>query len=190
MPHMIESFVQNYGYLAVFFGTLAEGETILVVAGFLAHRGYMELPGVWLAAFLGTLCSDQLFYYLGRRRGTDFIARRPAWRARSQRVFDLLHRHQIWVILGFRFLYGVRTLTPLVIGASRVPPLRFLALNAVGGAVWAVVIGTLGYLIGNAVETALGEVRRYEVAVLLAIVTAGVLAWAVYLFRQVMRRDR
>lgn len=189
MPHTIESFVQNYGYLAVFIGTLAEGETILVVAGFLAHRGYMELPGVWLAAFLGTFCSDQLFFYVGRLRGADFIARRPAWHARSQRVFDLLHRHQIWVILGFRFLYGMRTLTPLVIGASRIPPLRFLALNAVGAAVWAAVIGALGYLVGNAVETALGEVKRYEMVVLIAIVAVGVLVWILYLFRQAMKRD-
>lgn len=190
MPTSLENIVESYGYLAVFIGTFIEGETILVVGGFLAHRGYMELPGVWLAAFLGTFCGDQLFFYLGRFRGAGFLERRPAWRAKSQRVFELLHRHQIWVILGFRFLYGFRTVTPLVIGASRIAPLRFFVLNGIGAAVWAVALGTLGYFVGHTLETLLGEVKRYELQVLGVIMGVGLIIWAAYVYRQVGKRGR
>ena len=34
----------DYGYWAVFVGSLLEGETILILAGFAAHRGYLSLP--------------------------------------------------------------------------------------------------------------------------------------------------
>lgn len=57
----LESLVTSYGYPAVLVGTFLEGETILVLAGFLAHRGYLDLPLVILTAFLGTFTGDQLF---------------------------------------------------------------------------------------------------------------------------------
>ena len=40
----IESLVDAYGYLAVLVGTFIEGETILVLGGFAAARGYPGLP--------------------------------------------------------------------------------------------------------------------------------------------------
>jgi len=188
IPAALEGIIQHYGYLAVFIGTFLEGETVLLLAGFLAHRGYLDLTGVWLAAFLGTFCGDQLFFYLGRFRGAEFIERRPAWRAKSRRVFELLHRHQTWVILGFRFVYGFRTITPLIIGASRVSPLRFLVMNALGAALWAAALGALGYLVGHSMEMVLGELKRYELLIAAGIAAVGMVVWAAYLRRQIVKR--
>jgi membrane protein DedA with SNARE-associated domain len=42
----LESVLTTYGYFALMIGTFLEGETILIAAGFLAHRGYLELPWV------------------------------------------------------------------------------------------------------------------------------------------------
>jgi len=58
----LESIVDTYGYVAVLLGTFLEGETILVLGGFAAHRGYLALPWVIVAAFFGSLCGDQLFF--------------------------------------------------------------------------------------------------------------------------------
>ena len=49
---MIQQFLQEFGYFALFLGTFFEGETILVLAGFLAFRGYMDLKLVMIVAFL------------------------------------------------------------------------------------------------------------------------------------------
>jgi membrane protein DedA with SNARE-associated domain len=38
----LESILDPYGYLAVLVGTFLEGETILVLGGFAAHRGYLQ----------------------------------------------------------------------------------------------------------------------------------------------------
>lgn len=173
----LESLVASYGYLAVFVGTFLEGETILVVAGFLAHRGYLELPFVILSAMLGTLAGDQLFYFLGRIKGMAWLESRPRWKAASERVIGMLARHQVPVILGFRFLYGLRTVTPFLIGASGVPPLRFAALNVAGALLWAACIGIAGYLLGHVLELVLEEVKRYELWVLGGIAVAGAAAW-------------
>ena len=54
----IESFIETYGYAAILIGTFLEGETILVLGGFAAHRGYLSLPWVIVAAFAGTLSGE------------------------------------------------------------------------------------------------------------------------------------
>ena len=35
----LQSFVDTYGYMAIMVGTFFEGETILVLGGFMPHRG-------------------------------------------------------------------------------------------------------------------------------------------------------
>ena len=58
----LQSIIENYGYAAILIGTFLEGETILALAGLAAHQGYLALTWVILAAFLGSLCGDQLFF--------------------------------------------------------------------------------------------------------------------------------
>jgi membrane protein DedA with SNARE-associated domain len=173
----LEELVRSYGYVAVLAGTLLEGETVVVIAGFLAHLGYLRLPWVMALAFLGTLICDQLFFYIGRTKGNRVLDKRPAWKAKSVRVRALLQRYQDWLILSFRFLYGLRTITPFLIGLSHVGRLRYLLLNAVGALVWAVAVGFLGYFLGGAAEVMLGEVKRYEVLIMAVLALLGGCLW-------------
>src|SRR5918912_698871 len=110
----LEQLLATYGYALLFAGTFLEGETILVIAGFLAQQGYLKLPLVVVVATFGTLAGDQLFFHIGRRRGRSFIGNRPAWQAKSRRAVEFLRKHQNWAILGFRFVYGIRTVTPFL----------------------------------------------------------------------------
>lgn len=176
----MEEFIRNFGYGAIFIGTFFEGETVLVVGGFLAHRTYLELPWVIAAAFFGTLLGDQMYYYLGRFKGVELLEKRPRWKRKSARVRELLRRHQTLVVLGFRFLYGVRTVVPFLIGASKVPPLRFLTLNVIGASVWATAVGTAGYYLGRTVELFLADLQLYEFWILGILIGAGVVSWALW----------
>ena len=176
--------ISTYGYLVVLVGTFLEGETILVLAGFAAHRGYLELPWVVLAAAAGTIASDQLFFYLGRHRGASWLERRPSWKARADRAFKLVARNETLIILGFRFLYGLRTVTPVVLGVAGVRPGKYAPLNVVGAVAWAVAFGALGYLAGTAAELALGDIRRVELGIFGLIAVAGFVAWVRHQWRE------
>jgi len=179
---MLQALVITYGYAVILVGTFLEGETVLVIGGYLAHAGYLELPWVIAAAFAGTFAGDQLFFYIGRKRGMALLEKRPRWRARGARVLALLQRHQNGLIIGFRFLYGLRTVTPFLIGAGGVSPAKFFALNFIGALVWAVSVALLGYLLGQTLALFLAKAHRYEEAVVLAIVLAGlaILGWRYY----------
>ncbi|WP_321366293.1 DedA family protein [uncultured Desulfuromusa sp.] len=179
----MESFIQHYGYLAILLGTFLEGETILVLSGFAAHRGYLHLPWVITAAFLGTLLGDQLFFYLGRRHSEYLLKRRPHWRLRLERTRRLIHSYRILLILGFRFLYGLRTITPFALGMSQVSWQLFLPLNILGAAIWAVCFGCAGYLFGHAVEIFLGDVKQYEYWLFSVLAGGGCIFWIIHRIR-------
>jgi len=179
----LEGIISRYGYAVVFVGTFLEGETILVTAGFLAHRGHLSLSLVILAAFAGTMAGDQLFFYLGRWKGMPFLENRPTWKSGARRAVDLLERHQNWIILGFRFVYGIRTATPFMVGVSRVSPGRFALLNFLGAGAWAVAVGSLGYLLGHTLDLFLENAKRYERLVIAGLLGIGTVLWLVHRYR-------
>ena len=176
----LESLIEHYGYFALFVGAFLEGETVLVIAGFAAHRGYLSLPWVIVVAFLGTFVSDQMWFAIGRIRGRTFLENRPSWNARAERVRGMLQRHKLAVVLGFRFLYGLRNATPLVLGASGFRTSEFLILNGLGGALWAGVVSLAGYVFGQAMEAFFKDVRRYEALLVGLMVLVGVSIWAAH----------
>jgi membrane protein DedA with SNARE-associated domain len=182
---MMEGLISHYGYWAVLIGTFLEGETVLVLGGFAAHQGYLSLSWVILAAFAGSFSGDQLFFFLGRKYSARILLKRPAWQTQVIRVNKLMDRFRSWLILMFRFMYGLRTVTPFVIGMSPIPRVRFILLNGTGALAWAAAVGTGGYLFGNLLEIFLGKIKHYEIEILAAIVTVGMM---VGLFHFLYRR--
>jgi len=185
----LEHVIDSYGYLALVVGTFLEGETILVLGGIAAKLGYLRLPWVIVSAFVGTLMSDQLFFFLGRWQGQAFLLKHPHWQSRAEKVRRMLERHRIPIIIGFRFVYGFRTVTPFVLGMSRVPVIEFVVFNIVGAAAWASAIAGLGYAFGKAMELLLGDLRHYEKWILLSVIAVGTIIWLLHLASDKKRRN-
>jgi membrane protein DedA with SNARE-associated domain len=187
----LSELISTYGYAAIAIGTFLEGETILVLGGFAAHRGYLELQWVLVSAFWGTLLGDQLYFYIGRAKGQSFLEKRPVWKSKSAKVFSLLNKHQVLLILGFRFLYGLRTVTPFVLGSSRIAPSFFLILNILGAFIWTIVIGVMGYMFGHTVEVIIDDIKRYELWFFIGLAALGVIIWSVHLlFKKKMSANK
>ncbi len=154
------------GYIVLLLGSFVEGESVVLTAGFFAYKGYLSLPAIMLIAFLGSLFADQLLFFLGRIYGPGMLERKPAFREKAERAFGLLHHYHIWFILGFRFVYGIRTVSPFVIGASGIPVKRFAILNVIAAAIWAVLSCYAGYLLGyffaDEIEYAIGQAIKFQ----------------------------
>lgn len=189
---MLESLLASYGYPIIIIGTFLEGETVMVLAGVAAHLGYLSLDWVIICGFSGTFIGDQLYFMLGRRHGQSWLSKHPSWREPADRVFRKLENHQNLLILSFRFLYGIRTVTPFVIGTSDIPYFRFAILNILGAAIWAICIALAGYYFGQAVETVLGDIKRYEIEFIIAIIGVASLIWFLHFYRhrRASRTDR
>jgi membrane protein DedA with SNARE-associated domain len=187
---MLESWVSNYGYPAVLAGTFLEGETVMVLAGVAAHMGYLSLELVIACGFLGSMTGDQLFFYLGRHHGNGLLARHPDWQMRTRQVLQRLERYRIPLLLGFRFMYGLRSITPFAVGLSTISWLRFTLFNILGAGIWAAAIGLAGYYFGRALEAVIGDIRQYELEVMGGIIAAALLLWLAHRCHRQQRSSR
>jgi membrane protein DedA with SNARE-associated domain len=175
----LAALIQNYGYLGVAFGAFLEGETVLILAGFAAHRGYLLLSTTILVATLASFLGDQFYFLLGRRYGITLLARFPSLRAPVERMNTLVQRYHTPLILSLRFLYGLRIAGPLAIGMSELPWLRFFILNLLSAALWAAIVAGAGYAFGQVLESLFSDLHRYEEMVIIVIAAAGLLVWLI-----------
>lgn len=152
-----------------------EGETIVVLAGFAAHQDLLNPYLVALVAFCGSFVGDQMWFFLARRHRTLRFIVKISERRTFQRALRLLERYPNLFILSFRFIYGIRNISPVAIGLSDVSALRFLGLNAIAAMVWAATFTALGYIFANTVEGLLGEIKKIEHLIMIAVIIAALI---------------
>lgn len=180
-------FIKDWGYIVVLFGAMIEGESIILSACVLAYLGYLSIFYIVLIAFFGTLFADQALFYLGRAYGMSVIDRFPSLKAPAAKAFALLHRWDGWLIISFRFIYGIRIISPVVIGSAGVAPQRFIPLNIFSALIWTAISCSVGYFVlGKAVDAAIDtiEFEKIEgyffgisIGLLLLLVIGGYFAW-------------
>ena len=181
----LEYLVRTYGYWALLIGTFFEGETILIIGGLMAKLGLLDLPTVMVVAFIGSFTGDQVCFYIGYFKGQEVLAKHPKWGRRVDRVHKFIERYRNLIMLGFRFVYGMRMMTPFVIGLDKqVNVVRFAMLNAIGAAVWSVAVAGGGYFFGYAVEGFIENVKKYELHLILAVSVIGIILWIIHKYKK------
>ncbi|WP_159978926.1 MULTISPECIES: DedA family protein [unclassified Novosphingobium] len=180
----LEQIITEYGLVGLALGAGLEGETVVVIGGLMTHRGILPFWPSVAAAAAGSFLADQLFFLLGRRfrehRFVRGLQRRPAF-ARALTAFN---RHPVLFVFAFRFLYGLRTVSPLAIGTTLLSARKFLAINAAAAIVWALVFVTVGHWFGQAIEAEFGRIKSLEHLVGGALAIAAIIGIAVLLVRK------
>jgi membrane protein DedA with SNARE-associated domain len=180
----LESFIRDYGYWALLIGTFLEGEGILIIAGLSAHLGLLQLPYVMLVAFIGAFASDQLGYFIGYFKGRNLLQKHLKWQSRVEKVNKRIARYHNFVMLGFRFVYGMRITTPFVMGTFKnIKTIRFFILNAIGVTIWSVSVSTGGYFFGYALEGFIKDVKHYEKLAIIIILIIAIVFWIIHLYK-------
>lgn len=194
MEQLLIEYGPTLGYIILLIGSFVEGETVVLTAGFLSYKGYLSLPWIIVISFLGSLIADQLLFYVGRYYGPGLIERKPALKEKSKRIFDLLHRYNVGFILSFRFIYGIRVASPLVIGASGISIKRFTILNLIAAVIWATISCFAGYMIGywfaDAVDAIIAKVIKFEKMLIIGVGILALLAFIGYKIRSYLLRKK
>ena len=115
----LSELLQQYGYVAVFFAGLFEGETILMLGAFAVHQGYLSLVPLIACGAAAAFLTDQFYFHLGRRKGAELLASRPKLRAHIERVNGFVSRHPVATIFLMRFAWGLRIALPATLGMGR-----------------------------------------------------------------------
>jgi len=90
-------------------------------------------------------------------------------------------------VIGVRFMYGLRIVGPIIIGASRLSPRKFLLFNVIGAALWALIFVSLGYLGGQVIAPWL-HTLDHHLKRIFWVVLAVVIVWGIRI--ALKRRDK
>ena len=180
----MEDLLAQFGYIAVFIGTFLEGETILALAGVAAAHGYMSYWAIVGVAIVGAFLGDQACFFIGRRYGPRILNRFPSLAAKAPRVQELLRRWDAPAVIVLRFAYGLRLAGPIVIGTCGISPWRLAMFNFIGTLIWAPLIAGIGYLAGGAIQQWLGKFQHAQIALLMLLILAAMIAWFLVQWRR------
>ena len=142
--------LRDYGYAVILVWTFLEGETVVIIAGMFSQKFGLDPWLIALCAFCGSFISDQVMFSLGKYKGESVLHYFPSLARNVDKAAKLFKKYDTALILGFRFVYGVRNVTPILLGISGVSHKKFLALNVIGAGVWALAFSFGGYYSGKA----------------------------------------
>jgi membrane-associated protein len=204
-PQDVLDFVTNlliaHGYLVVLFGAALDnfglpssGDIVLFAGGLFANRGHLALPLVMLSGFAGALISDNAVYWIGRVGGRPLIGRILKMRfvhflvnekslSKVERYFET---HGGKTVFAGRFGPGLRSMTPLFAGVTRMKYYRFVPYNVAAAAVWSVAYSLIGYVFGQYWTELLAVAKSFGYGVV-GLVFLVLLA---YLLRRYQNRKR
>jgi membrane-associated protein len=174
----------HLGYLGLFLLVGAEstgvplpGETALITAAVLSRDGSVRIEVVIAVAAAAAIIGDNLGYLLGRRFGRRVMTRPGRWNNHRRRALDagqrFFDRHGSKAVFFGRFIAALRIWAAWIAGMTHMPWRTFLFWNALGGVVWATLVGLAGYFAG---EAAGRLIERAGVAAAVATLAIGALA--------------
>lgn len=159
----------TFAETAFFVGVLIPAEPVILMAAFLAGRGYFSIWAVLAATFVGGFLGDQTGYWLGRTGGGRLIAKEgriaKIWRRHEPRAARLFSKHTSLSVSLARFISFVRTLMPWFAGMTGMPYARYVVYDFIGVLGWAVASVALGYLAGESWEAAMRVMGRTTIGV-------------------------
>jgi membrane-associated protein len=167
-------------------GLLLPGETLTILAGAFSHvhhvgQPHPQLGMVMLMAGLGAALGGQVGYAIGRRTG-EALHDRPDGRVYKRRYLERTHEYfehyGAETILIARFVPFVRTLSSPAAGIAEMPVRRFTVYNVVSAAAWAVVVATIGYVLGGVLD-----VDRHALPITLGILVVSASPGAIEVIR-------
>jgi len=180
----MEALILRYGLFMVFLGTAVEGDVTMMLAGVTAHLGLFRLAEAVAVGALGGFAGDVIYYGLGRWHSST-IRSTELYRRAEPVIGRFTARFGPLEIIVARFIYGTRVASMVFWGVQRLPLWRFALIDALGCALWAALLGGLGFTLSGSAVLLVGRVRRVRVWLLGALLGCAAL---VLLYRAILRR--
>jgi membrane-associated protein len=127
------------------------GDSLIVTVALLAPALKLPLGLIIVVAAAAAITGDQIGFEIGRRRGRRLF--RPDARVFKTRYLDeadrFFARYGRGAIVLARFVPIVRTFIAPAIGATKLRHRTFTIWNALGGTLWALMLGLAGFFLGK-----------------------------------------
>ncbi|HOV96912.1 MAG TPA: bifunctional DedA family/phosphatase PAP2 family protein [Thermomonas sp.] len=176
-------FLIAFSDAVIILGAIVPALPLMIAIGVLIGMGELSGPYAVTCAALGALAGDGLSYWVGRRWGESLRGVWPFRRYPSllERGENLFRRNAFKSILIARYVGAVRPFVPAIAGMANMPLTRYLKASGLACVSWAVLFLLPGWALGQAYD-AVAAVADKLLLVLLGLITALALAWALVLY--------
>lgn len=186
---LLRGAVVDYGYWAVGAALLLEnagvpapGETILLLASFLAYSQHeLQLGWIIVVATIAATLGDNLGFALGYYGGRPLLSRyQSIFRVQAsslERGERLFARYGAVTVFFARFIFGMRIVAGPMAGVLRMSWRRFLIFNFLGAAVWVSVISGAGYLFGRHWHRLERVIKKLDIAAIIFVLLLVAWLW-------------
>lgn len=165
------------------------GDLLFIAAGGWAITGGNSVVIVIISGFAGCFAASFILYSLGRNFGRKALYGGLKYFGREKeidRADRLFSRWGMHILLASRFIPGIRSLLVILAGSSELNRLKTLISVSLSSICWYILLGFLGQIAGNNLETGQKFLRSYEIWVW-AVLGAGLI---VYFLLALVRRER
>ena len=164
------SYIEQFSYLGMFVFIALSGyiipipeEILLLLTGYLADLGYLNIYIAGCVAILGVLAGDNILFWLSRLEGSRIVdkLKHKIRKRELQKYRNLMKRNMGKTIFILRFVVGLRFFSPLIAGSMKVRWKTFQLYNLLAVLIYTPIFIFLGYYFHNQLSLI---ITRVEIA--------------------------
>lgn len=171
------SSLENWGYIAIAFFSFGGSFLIIATAGVFAYLGHIDLFTALVIGAIFNFLGDNFLFYLGRYQKKDIQKYLTKHRRKLAITTLLMRKYGTLAIFIQKFIYGVKTLIPIVIGLGKYDFKRFIFVNIFASIVFVSTIGLSAYYSSDAIISIFNYLKAKPYLAPLALVIIGGIIW-------------
>ncbi len=160
MEDIINGLIE-YGYLILFLYSFGGGMVALIGASILSFSEKMDLSTSIIVATTANFIGSTLLFYMGRYNKSVLHPYLKNHRRKIALSHVLMKKHGVWIIFFQKFIYGLKTLIPLVAGITKFDFKKFIILNFLSSIVWGLVVGIGAFFASEIVLLIFDKLKNY-----------------------------
>jgi len=166
----LESIIQDWGYLALAMYSFGGGMLGLAVASIFSFTGELNIYYVIIVAFISNFVGDQFLFTIARNNKDQAKEMMKKHESKIQIAHNMMAKYGWLTIIFQKYIYGIKTLIPLIIGITQYDKTKFMIFNLVGAIIWSIVVGLTAYFMGQIFIDTFSEYKNYALIFILIII--------------------
>ncbi len=133
-------------------GVFLPGDSLLVTAGLLAARGYLNVYALAPLLTVAAICGNSVGYFIGRATGPRIFNRENSLffnKKHAIRAHEFYAKYGRKTIVLAQFMPIIRTFAPVVAGVGGMKFTQFITFNIIGAVIWIWSMVGIGYFLGS-----------------------------------------
>ncbi len=171
------SSLETWGYLAIAFFSFGGSMLIVATAGVFAYLGHINLTYALIIAIIFNFLGDNFLFYLGRYNKKDIQKYLIKHKRKLAITRLLMKKYGVLAIFIQKFIYGVKTLIPIVMALSKYDFKKFVIYNFFASIVFVLTVGLASYYSSDAIIAAFNYLKSKPYLAPLALIVIGGAIW-------------